>query len=148
MAYKITENESGNEYLFSVVESKSKDSRKTVSPFELAGQDASETILFMFDGKQRTIRVTFLAVDENLDDKDRSNGTASTDYFPDGVVTLEEQDLWLDDFIDSVSLGANWTLELGERSFDGVIESLEEQEDQRTFSTRTYTMIFRQGKRS
>lgn len=106
MTYIRVEADAGNfKYIFPTVANLGDRSFQPPIAFSLVGSDPEQTIIFRFVGKQRDIAIQFAIFNNGTD---RSDGTAPLTPFPQGVVTIEDQIKFLEDYIFSSDYDAEF----------------------------------------
>ena len=105
--YYIVEETTGYKYIFKLIKSIDRRQRKPFTSVSIPGKSATNNILLAIQGQEQVVDITFTIYDDGTD---RSDGTAPTDVFPDGVKTIEEQMKWLLDYIHQAKIDAKWRL--------------------------------------
>ena len=141
---------SGNNpiYQFKAISPVANKQTQTVIAVPFINTSPSNTILFRFSGKQEEISFDFMIFE---DAEDTANGTAPTNSdFPDGVVkTVQEQILWLKNYMFNEDYDTTWTL-VQQRFYGitvptGVITNLEFNNDPGAVSVVTGKFTFKLG---
>ena len=105
--YYITETTQNYRYNLKLIQSISPRQNKPAMSIALPGMSATSNILMQLQGMERTYDITFYLYNDGTD---KSEGTAPSGDFPNGVKTVEEQMKWLMDYIHYYSTDAKWKI--------------------------------------
>ena len=105
MTYYIKLDGDNYEYILKLIRTMPTRQTKGVTSIALPGMAATSNILMALQGMQLTIDLTFTMYNDGTD---KSNGTAPSGDFPNGVKTITEQKDWLINYIHSADIDAKW----------------------------------------
>lgn len=105
------------EYDFVTIQEADDDITQQLMSVPFPNTDSASTILFRFSGKEEEVTFYFPIVASSTD---LSNGTAPAGTFPSGVKTIEEQIIFLRDYLWDYHFDASFTLYLDRFHSSGV----------------------------
>jgi len=105
--YYITETTKNYRYNLKLIQSINPRQTKPATSIALPGMSATSNILMQLQGMERTYDITFYLYNDSTD---KSEGTAPSGDFPNGVKTIAEQEDWLLNYIHYYSINAKWKI--------------------------------------
>jgi hypothetical protein len=106
MTYVLKQETDNYEVDVRFVQNYSSPKETPVTPLPIPGKGAKDSLLLAFSGEQQTIVINLLLF--NTGSRiDRNTAPSAT--FPSGVISINDQMIWWNEFIKKPDLGTKWT---------------------------------------